>query len=618
MKSKTAAELLLIPVDKLRPSRRKNVRRTGGTSIASLAESIARVGLLQNLIVVAAENGWYDVVAGKRRLAAIKLLVKNKRLRKTHEVACLLVPDDSARTISLTENTQREAMHPADEFEAFRALVDDGRSVEDVAADFGVTPLVVQRRLRLANVSPRLIESYRAGEATLDQLMALSITDDHAAQEAAFYEAPEWQREPGNLRGRLTQDEVDAAKDLLARFLGVDAYEAAGGVVRRDLFADEGRGVYLCDVALLERLAQDKLKATAEAAGTEGWSWVEVAPRATPSDLYDFQRVQPESRQPTAKEAKRIARLEAQLGKLEQALESEDEPVDQDEANALYERGEKVAEELNAARQALAQFSEDARGVAGAVVTLGPSGEIVVHRGLVKPEDERRAKALPGAEGKVRKAKGPANASVSEALARRLSAHRTVALQAELSRQPDVALVAVVHALAVRVLYRQRFHGSPLRVDCTLRERLEDFASEIPESPAMKVLSEAREGWVGRLPADASELFGVLQGMEPADLLSLLALCAALCLDAVSPREAATEANELSAAVKLDMAQWWTPTAAGYFGLIPKARILEAVKTFAPKDTHQLDVMKKGELAETAERLAAGKGWLPAMLRQAA
>jgi ParB family chromosome partitioning protein len=124
----------------------------------------------------------------------LKLLAKKHRISKEWEVPCLLVADGTARTASLTENVQREAMHPADQFEAFAALVAEGRPIEDIAADFSVTPLVVQRRLKLANVSPRLMADYRADAVTLDQLMALAITDDHAAQEAAFYDAPTWQR----------------------------------------------------------------------------------------------------------------------------------------------------------------------------------------------------------------------------------------------------------------------------------------------------------------------------------------------------------------------------------------------------------------------------------------
>ena len=179
-------ELHLIPLSRLRPSSR-NVRKSGGTSIPELAASIARVGLLQNLTVIASpDGGHFEVVAGQRRLAALKLLAKRRKLDKHHRVPCLQVPDASARTVSLTENVQREAMHPADQFEAFASLMAEGRPIEDIAADFGVTPLVVQRRLRLANVSPRLLADYRADEVTLDQLMALAITDDHAAQETAL------------------------------------------------------------------------------------------------------------------------------------------------------------------------------------------------------------------------------------------------------------------------------------------------------------------------------------------------------------------------------------------------------------------------------------------------
>jgi ParB family chromosome partitioning protein len=209
----------------LRPTGR-NVRKTPRMSIPELAASIQRVGLLQNLIVIASADGeHYEVVAGGRRLAALKLLAKKHRISKEWEVPCLLVADGTARTASLTENVQREAMHPADQFEAFAALVAEGRPIEDIAADFSVTPLVVQRRLKLANVSPRLMADYRADAVSLDQLMALAITDDHAAQESAFYDAPTWQRHPSNLRERLTEREIDAYRHPLVRFVGLDTYE---------------------------------------------------------------------------------------------------------------------------------------------------------------------------------------------------------------------------------------------------------------------------------------------------------------------------------------------------------------------------------------------------------
>jgi ParB family chromosome partitioning protein len=135
-----AQNLILVSLSQLRPSKR-NVRKTGGTSITDLAASIARVGLLQNLTVILASDGeHYEVVAGGRRLAALKLLAKKRRIAKDYEVPCLQVADASARTASLTENEQRLGLHPADQFEAFAALIEEGRPLEDIAADFGVTP----------------------------------------------------------------------------------------------------------------------------------------------------------------------------------------------------------------------------------------------------------------------------------------------------------------------------------------------------------------------------------------------------------------------------------------------------------------------------------------------
>ena len=437
-------DLLLIPLSRLRPSSR-NVRKSGGTAIPELAASIARVGLLQNLtVVLSPDREHYEVVAGRRRLAALKLLVKRRKLAKDHEVPCLLVPDAAARTVSLTENVQREVMHPADQFEAFAALIKEGRPIEDVAADFGVTPLVVQRRLKLANVSPRLLADYRADAVTLDQLMALAITDDHKAQESAFYDSPQWQRSPDALRDHLTQEEIDAGRDPVARFVGLDAYEQAGGGVRRDLFADEQSGMFLADAVLLYTLARDRLAAMAEEVRAEGWGWVEAVPRATYADLHAFQRVRATRREPGKAEAKRIAKLEAEQAKLQERLDDEDEAIGDDEAQALQDAMDAIGNDLDAIERKLLVYPVGMVSMAGAVVSLDSEGAVVVHRGLLREDEakalraqQRGAEAEDGtgeAGAQQRAEDEPPALTISEKLARRLSAHRTAALQAEVAR----------------------------------------------------------------------------------------------------------------------------------------------------------------------------------------
>lgn len=614
-------ELLLIPLSKLRPSSR-NVRKSGGTSIPELAASIARVGLLQNLnVVLAADGEHYEVVAGRRRLAALKLLVKRRKLAKDFEVPCLLGSDAAARTVSLTENVQREAMHPADQFEAFADLVAEGRPIEDIAADFGVTPLVVQRRLKLANVSPRLLTDYRGDAVTLEQLMALAITDDHAAQEAAFYESPQWQRSPEALRDHLTHEEIDAGRDALAKFVGVQVYEQAGGAVRRDLFADEQNGIFLTDAALLETLAKDRLAQVVEQVQAEGWGWVDVAPRATYADLHQFQRMRSKRREPSKAEAKRIAKLEAQQRKLQDRLDDENEEMTDEQAQAMQDAMDSLGNELEAIERTLVVYPPRTMVTAGAVVSLDHMGGVIVHRGLLR---EEQAKALRenerdghGADDDTERnseAAAEGKLTISEKLVKRLSAHRTAALQAEVARHPHVALVAVVHGLALRVIHDTHY-GSPINITANPQDRLEQFAPDVAEAPAAVGMRQVREAWADRLPSDPDALFAELLALPQQELLSLLAVCVGFTVTAIASREDEAPAAALARAVGLDMHAWWTPTAAGYFDHVAKAKALEGVRAFAPGEVDRLGKLKKAQIASEAERLAAGSGWLPAMFR---
>jgi ParB family chromosome partitioning protein len=621
--------LILVPLSRLvlRPTGR-NVRKTSRMSIPELAASIQRVGLLQNLIVIPASDGeHYEVVAGGRRLAALKLLAKKHRIAKDWEVPCLQVADGTARTASLTENVQREAMHPADQFEAFAALVMEGRPIEDIAADFSVTPLVVQRRLKLANVSPRLMADYRADAVSLDQLMALAITDDHAAQEAAFYDAPQWQRQPSALRDRLTEREIDAYRHPLVRFVGLDTYEQAGGGVRRDLFAEGDAGVYLTDSALLERLAQDKLARIAAEAKTEGWAWVDATPVMTHADLQAFQRAPRERCSPTKREAQRIERLQEKMQAIGEAIDAATDADDEDKADALQEEGEAMGEQLQALEDGLQDYSPTVQAAAGVVVTIDRNGEAVIHRGLMREAEakalrtlERLRQGFSGEDGEnddEGEDDPPKAAGMSDRLAQRLSAHRTAALQIEVARHPQVALAALVHGMVQAVLQGRHYgHDLPVGVRLTVQDQLEGMAPDWPDSPAAVALREVQQAQGGKLPEDSAELFAALLTMEQGELVKLLAVCMASTVDVVTPRATPHQpGEELAQAVGLDMAAWWQPSAEGYFKHVPKAAILQAVGEYAPDHVNRLAKLKKADIASEAERLANGTGWMPAIFK---
>ena len=256
-----------------------------GVSIEELAENIARRTHLQSLNVRpildadGTETGMFEIPAGGRRYRALELLVKQKRPAKTMPIPCVvrdLSTDILAEDDSLAENIQRAPLHPLDQFRAFHAMREKGRSDEDIAGAFFTSMNVVKQRLRLASVSPALLDVYAEDGMSLGQLMAFTVTADHARQEQVWQAlANAWSQEPYQIRRMLTEKTVRAS-DRRAVFVGLDAYEAAGGVVLRDLSQSDDGG-WLEYLALLDRLVAEKLKAEAETIAEEGWRRIEVA-----------------------------------------------------------------------------------------------------------------------------------------------------------------------------------------------------------------------------------------------------------------------------------------------------------------------------------------------------
>ena len=314
-----------IPFNKLSLSQ-ANVRRIkAGVSIEELAEDIARRGLLQSLNVRpiidadGAETGLYEIPAGGRRYRALERLVKQKRLAKTAAVPCvvrdpatpILAEDDS-----LAENLQRAPLHPLDQFRAFQALRDKGQSEENIAAAFFTSAHVVKQRLRLAGVSPKLLDIYAEDGMTLEQLMAFTVSADHPRQEQVWETiAGSWSKEPYQIRRMLIEKTVRAS-DRRAMFVGLDAYEAAGGTVLRDLFEQDDGG-WLADVALLDTLVAAKLKSEAEAIAAEGWKWIEVAADFPYGHTHGLRQIDGVAAERSADEQAKIEALNAEYQRLE-------------------------------------------------------------------------------------------------------------------------------------------------------------------------------------------------------------------------------------------------------------------------------------------------------------
>ncbi len=623
-------DIISVPLNKLVPSA-ANVRRVGReTGIDELAASIAAHGLLQNLAVRPVldgddgETGKYEVVAGGRRLAALQHLAKVKRIKKTAPVSCALHAAGDPVEISLAENVTQLPMHPADQYEAFAKLHAEGMTADDIAARFGIAVAAVRQRMKLGAVSPVLLQTYRDGAMNLEQLMAFTITDDHARQERVWSELS-WNKGRDMIRRLLTEGQVPA-HDRRAVFVGREAYAAAGGAIVRDLF-DEACGGFLADPALLDRLVTERLDAAGQEIAAEGWKWVEVHPEFNYGLASGLRRVYPVAIPLSDDEQARLDALEAEYEAL--SIQHDGEGAGP-EIEATFER---LEAEIDGLRGREAYRPEDVtRG--GAFVSLGHDGKLRVERGFIQPEDEPTVAQLAENDDGVLPVNGTGDAPASEAqseaeepdglaplsdkLVEDLTTERTAALQDRLAACPDVALCAVVHALALRLFY-------PASGDTCLKVQVTPvvFVNGVGDGKAGRAIAARQDEWGKRLPPSAVDLWTWIVAQDDETHRSLLAFCAARTVSEIRQpwvREPGrlAHADTLAVAVALDMADYWRPTAENYFGRVTKALIVEAVREGgADREAEPMVGLKKADLARQAEDLLTERRWLPACLRAA-
>jgi ParB family chromosome partitioning protein len=642
-----------------------NVRRIkAGVSIEQLADDIARHTLLQSITVRPVlnadgqETGMYEIPAGGRRFRALELLVKQKRLAKTAPIPCVIRTDGLAEEDSLAENVQRAPLHPLDQFRAFLILREKGQSEVEIAAAFFVSVAVVKQRLRLASVSPKLLEVYAEDGMTLDQLMAFTVSGDWERQEQVWERLQSsYTKEPYVIRRQLTEGAVRAS-DKRAQFIG-EAYEQAGGTVLRDLFQGDDGG-WLQDPALVDRLVAEKLEREAEAIRAEGWHWIEVAPDFPYGHTFGLRQLRGETVPFSAEEAASGRALQAEYARLEEEHAGADDlPEEVDQRLAEIEGLLAALDE----RPSVFDPAEVAR--AGAFVSISSEGRLRVERGYVRPEDElpvalepdpdtlasktgsedrldsarsaygdegERAAAMAirvGAEGHAVQAGSEASAEPEEEdgirplpdrLLTELTAHRTLALRHALGDHPEVAFMAALHALCLKL-----FYGYGLNTCLELDVKSVTFSGQAPglnDTGLARTLMDRHQFWLAALPRQPEDLWAVLSAFDQPQRQSLFAHCIGQGVNAVHEAynrrpKALAHADVLAAAVGLDMAAaGWTPTVDGYLGRVTKARILQAVREAKGAEAaERIATFKKGEMADKAQELLAGSGWLPEPLR---
>ena len=633
-----------------------NVRRVKcGVSINELADDIAHRTLLQSLNVRAQLDadgkvtGKFEVPAGGRRFRALELLVTSKRMAKNQPVPCVVREGGSAEEDSLVENTMRMPLHPLDQFRAFKALRDAGTSEEEIAARFFAPVNIIKQRLRLASVSDTLLDIYGEDGMTLDQLMAFTVSSDHARQEHVWVNSGLGQHiQPHAIRRMLTEDSVDV-RDRRAQFVGMAAYEAAGGYIMRDLFNRDDGG-WMQDMAILDQLVTDKLRAAADDIAAEGWKWVEAAIDLPYGHEHGARRITGASEPLTvANEAERDKLIEEFDALTEQYDGGDDLP---EEVGArLGELETAIDAFIN--RPILYDPGEMAR--AGVFITLGGDGKLRIDRGYVRLEDEpANDVVVEDGDDPVAETSPSHTAAITigglavtpepveeeddvmrplpDRLICELTAERTLALRNALAKAPDTAFIALLHALCQSTFSSHSASGC---VEIIAKHAyFGNAAPGLRDHHCAKAIDERHNAWAALLPRDPLELWGVLVKLEASEQMQLMAHCTSITVNAlyepanrynqghVSAHQISKRihfADHLARTIGHDMVQdGWKPTVENYLGRVTKPRILEAVREARGEEMVGLiGHLKKGDMAKEAQRLLDGTGWLPEPLRLA-
>ena len=558
-----------------------NVRKSDPTDagIEALAASIKAKGLLQNMVVRKKPRKKFGVVAGSRRTKALLLLVKNGDLEKSATVSCRLAPDDLAKEISLTENTQREDMHVADEIAAWWALAQDGMSVTEIAGRHGVTEAVVKKRLALGSLSPVLIEALRQNEIGLNTAMAFTLTEDHTEQETVYTGlAQRWgEVRSHQVRSAITKSEV-AGTSKLALFVGRDAYVEAGGSVREDLFEEV---TYFQDRELVEKLAHAKIEAEEERLLETGWLWVNFEESFQSWNVgQNMRRVYPAPKPLSDKDAAKVEALNAKLLVLAETDEEDGEEAKKLQEDIALIEGPHV-------------YADTDIMIGGGWYTIDRDGAFEYHLGFIRKGDDPRHKKLAKNDPAA-----PARSPYGKALTDDMAHVYWSVLRRELMSNPEMAADLLQFEL-IRAYHLGSFVFK-------IRAENPDGRRVFSEAGAMGELAgeEAFESAVADVPLswieieDKAKSFDAFRKLSAADKTKLMAFVASHTLSAILPRDMGETAAFDRAAVlmKTDIRAHWRPSEA-FFGRLRKGDLLKIGKSIvSPSWAEARQSQKKADI----------------------
>ncbi|NQY97510.1 MAG: ParB/RepB/Spo0J family partition protein [Henriciella sp.] len=239
--------------------------------ISDILPSIRTHGVRQSLLV-RAEGDKYGVIAGRRRLFALKQVAKETG--KDVRVPCIVMKSASeaeAIEASLIENVARMPATEMEQYTSFNQLHQTGRTVDEIADYYGITPLTVKRVLALANLIEPIRNAYSADEIDRETIRALTL--------ATVDQQTEWielfQGEGRAPRGRACRAWITGG-DVITTEKALFDLATYDGTVVTDLFGDHG---VFADPEAFWQAQSTAISAKIEAYREAGWSDVHVLER---------------------------------------------------------------------------------------------------------------------------------------------------------------------------------------------------------------------------------------------------------------------------------------------------------------------------------------------------
>lgn len=550
------------------------------TAMAELVMSIENNGLITPLTVRSdpASSGAFLVIDGHRRLEALTRLYGGRDEEYIVPVLVRDADDKDARALSLAANIVRLPLHPADQYQAFAGLLDEGMERGEIASRFNLALKDVERILALGHVIPPVLEYYRLGKIDADTIRLFASCSEERQRQVwnKAYEddsLTRWQVH------RLLSDDTLNGDSPIVRLVGEEAYEAAGGRVERSLFNQDVRWL---DIELAMKLARQTVVDIVPTLLAQGWTWV-VVEADMPKQWRNWSR---EYAAPVFSAAEQ-AELDASDKRLDAIHEVEEEDwTDEigEEEDALTERQHEIR--TNAAKG----YTPEQMAESGVVICE----DFSIIRGLKKPAAVKMPE--PGQPEPKPEVKGWSQALIDE-----VNSHGSVAAQLAIMREPNVAdcmmlagmyqdTVPDVMARVMALNSADRFSDREIHAGAEIQRALKSFGIK------------------------GAKFWSVYEQIAALSLPQREALRAVLVARAMKKRHDAELEEVFAHLGTVDISATWTPDKA-FFERLNTAQLGEVHKElsgFALKEG-----IKKAEAVELTMKWAAQRNWVPKWLRKA-